>query len=260
MGLVFCTKISCVIFFHIFHYHYSSSSSSSPSSSSSSYSSSPSSPSSSAWSSSLSNSNISSSASTTSSSSGVSGSLPFFPGLSPYHLGSLDFGALFQSPILSFHSFSKYSWAITSQPPEKRPFLSSYVLMSVRRSKFEYILTLGGYFPVSASACNPIRTALRRNRCICRSFNTFRSCPCRLPLSSRSYFSVSNLITVSHNSLAFVLSCSVSRPSRSRGFIRKLRQTFFSSSSWAFVFVTSFCPPVFTGGILCSTTMPLASC
>ena len=27
--------------------------------------------------------------------------------------------------------------------PEKRPFLSSYVLMSVRRSKFEYILTLG---------------------------------------------------------------------------------------------------------------------
>ena len=27
--------------------------------------------------------------------------------------------------------------------PENRPFLSSYVLMSVRRSKFEYILTLG---------------------------------------------------------------------------------------------------------------------
>ena len=27
--------------------------------------------------------------------------------------------------------------------PEKRPCLSSYVLMSVRRSKFEYILTLG---------------------------------------------------------------------------------------------------------------------
>ena len=37
--------------------------------------------------------------------------------------------------------------------PEKRPFLSSYVLMSVRRSKFEYILTLGWKYKGSLLDC-----------------------------------------------------------------------------------------------------------
>ena len=81
------------------------------------------------------------------------------------------------------------------------------------------------------SACSPILTAFNRNLCICRSFNTFSwklwkllkkfdsiwdlaltSWPCLFPLSSRSYFSVSNLITVSHNSFALLFNCSVSRP------------------------------------------------
>ena len=37
--------------------------------------------------------------------------------------------------------------------PEKRPFLSSYVLMSVRRSKFEYILTLGWKYKEGLHDC-----------------------------------------------------------------------------------------------------------
>ena len=41
------------------------------------------------------------------------------------------------------HEDHEIAAAACQLTPEKRPFLSSYVLMSVRRSKFEYILTLG---------------------------------------------------------------------------------------------------------------------
>ena len=41
------------------------------------------------------------------------------------------------------HEGHEIAAAACQLTPEKRPFLSSYVLMSVRRSKFEYILTLG---------------------------------------------------------------------------------------------------------------------
>ena len=41
------------------------------------------------------------------------------------------------------HEDHEIAAAACQLTPEKRPCLSSYVLMSVRRSKFEYILTLG---------------------------------------------------------------------------------------------------------------------
>ena len=192
--------------------------------------------------------------------------------------------------------------------PEKRPFLSSYVLMSVRRSKFEYILTLGWKYReglldsawsrldkiyrcchrILGSVLNPesdspgiflwgpwnknnmswweaavnfsfMLISKEGKRGGIQSANelslhslgvqTHSNClqpqslylplvqhfqleirkiqiwsgaalltswPCLFPLSSRSYFSVSNLITVSHSSFALLFNCSVSRPTEKR--------------------------------------------
>ena len=69
----------------------------------------------------------------------------------------------------------------------------------------------------------------------------------QLSLFTTFDFSFSLFVDIIHHPASSVF-CYCA-PSRSIGFIRKLRQTFFSSSSCAFVFVTSLWPPVFTGGI-----------